>query len=122
MLLTIRLVNHIWPKIIQIFVKQICLQIHEILQVNTRQNSSLAQPEGRRGGGGGGAIAPPPNNAFSEFCRYICKCVGTCKPTSMSFVPTNYPKYQQSIEKIAVLECENANNFYARSLRLLAYA
>ena len=37
--------------------------------------------------GGGGPAPPPPNNAFSEFCRYIWKSVGTCKPTSMSFVP-----------------------------------
>ena len=42
---------------------------------------------------------PPPNNAFSEFCRYIWKFVATCKPTSMSFVPTKYLKYQQNIER-----------------------
>ena len=44
-----------------------------------------------RGGGGGGqgAVVPPSNNAFSEFCRYIWKFVGICKPTSMSFVYTD---------------------------------
>ena len=50
-------------------------------------------------GGGGGHLPPPPNNAFSEFCRYIWKFVGTYKPTSMSFVPTKYLKYQQNIER-----------------------
>ena len=48
-------------------------------------------------GGGGGQ--PPPHNVFSEFCRYISKFVATCKPTSMSFVPTKYLKYQQNIER-----------------------
>ena len=47
----------------------------------------------------GGRRASPPPNAFSEFCRYIWKFVGTCKPTSMSFVPTKYLKYQQNIER-----------------------
>ena len=51
------------------------------------------------GGGQGGNSPPPPNNAFSEFCRYISKFVATCKPTSMSFVPTKYLKYQQNIER-----------------------
>ena len=50
------------------------------------------------GGGGRGAIAHP-HNAFSEFCRYIWKSVGTCKSTSMSFVPTKFLKYQQNIER-----------------------
>ena len=50
------------------------------------------------GGGGGGQL--PPNNAFSEFCRYIWKFVGTYKPTSILHVsvPTKYLKYQQNIE------------------------
>ena len=65
-----------------------------------------------RGGGGGcrGAIAPPPNKSFSEFCRYIWKFVGTCKPTSIVII-----LYRQSIwstdkilKEIAVLECKNA--------------
>ena len=43
--------------------------------------------------------ATAPNNAFSEFCRYIWNFVGTCKPTSMSFVPTKFLKYQQNIER-----------------------
>ena len=51
------------------------------------------------GGGAGGAAAPPPNNAFSDFCRYIWKFVGTCEPTSMSFVPTKYLMYRQNIER-----------------------
>ena len=46
-------------------------------------NTSVAR-EGPGGGGGG------PNNAISEFCRYIWQFVGTCKPASMSFVPTKY--------------------------------
>ena len=49
-----------------------------------------------RGGQGGQLPPPPPHNAFSEFCRYIWKFVGTCKPTSMLFAPT---KYQQNIER-----------------------
>ena len=52
-----------------------------------------------RGGGGRQLPPPPPNNAFSEFCRYIWKFVGTCKPTSMSFVPTKYMMYRQNIER-----------------------
>ena len=52
-----------------------------------------------RGGGGGGNFPPPPHNAFSEFCRYIWKFVGTCKPTSMPFVPTKYLMYPQNIER-----------------------
>ena len=56
-----------------------------------------------RGGGGGAGgqfhPPPPPNNAFSEFCRYIWEFVGTCKPTSMSFVPTKFLKYRQNIER-----------------------
>ena len=55
-----------------------------------------SQRGGGGGGGGGGAIAP--NNAFSEYCRYIWKFVRTCQPTSMSFVPIKYQKYQQNIE------------------------
>ena len=42
---------------------------------------------------GAGAIPPPPPPMlFRSF-------VGTCKPTSMSFVPTKYLKYQQNIER-----------------------
>ena len=50
-------------------------------------------------GGQGAIVPPPPNNAISDFCRYIWKFVGTCKPTSMSLctdkvsdVPTKYLK------------------------------
>ena len=61
---------------------------------------SCMHQRSQRGGGGRGATAPPPpNNAFSEFCRYIWKFVGTCKPTSMSFVPTKYLMYRQNIER-----------------------
>ena len=59
--------------------------------------TSVARGGGR--GGGGNCPPPPPNNAFSEFCRYIWKSVGTCKPTSMSFLPTKFLKYQQNIER-----------------------
>ena len=52
-----------------------------------------------KGGGGAGGQRPPSNNAFSEFCRYIWKFVGTCKPTSMPFVPTKYLKYQLNFER-----------------------
>ena len=48
------------------------------------------------------SVSPPPPPQimfFSEFCRYIWKFVATCKPTSMSFVPTKYLKYQQNIER-----------------------
>ena len=65
-------------------------------------SASLALPAISVAGGGGGAgrqSPPPPNNAFSEFCRYIWKFVATCKPTSMSFVPTKYLKYQQNMER-----------------------
>ena len=58
--------------------------------------TSVARGEGGRGGGN---CPPPPNNAFSEFCRYIWKSVGTCKPTSISFVSTKFLKYQQIIER-----------------------
>ena len=59
------------------------------------KNLSPLRSTGVTGGGGG---LPPPHIAFSEFCRYIWKVVGTCNPTSMSFVPTQYLKYQQNIE------------------------
>ena len=65
------------------------------INLNSLQNTSVARGGG--GGEGGGAIAP--NNAFSEFCRYIWKSVGTCKPTSMSFVPTKFLQYEQKIER-----------------------
>ena len=39
---------------------------------------SVARGGGGGGGGQGGNCPPPPNNAFSEFCRYIWKFVGTC--------------------------------------------
>ena len=68
------------------------------MQQHMRQHT-LAWPEGGGGGGPGGTIAPPPNNAFSDFCRYIWKFVGTCKPTSMSFVPIKYLMYRQNIER-----------------------
>ena len=58
----------------------------------TRCTASVTSVARGRGGGGG-------NNGFSEFCRYIWKFVATCKPTSMSFVPTKYLKYQQKIER-----------------------
>ena len=60
---------------------------------------------------GVGAIA---NNAFLKFYWYTWKFVGTCKPTSMSFVPTKYLKYQQNIERNSSLECKNAkiHRFY----------
>ena len=56
---------------------------------------------------------PPPNNAFLEFCRYIWKFVGTSKPTSLSFVPTEYlkPSTNKILKETAVLECENAKIF-----------
>ena len=55
---------------------------------------------------------PPPHNAFSEFCRYIWKFVGTCKPTNMSFVPAKYKKYtNQILKEIPVFECENVKLF-----------
>ena len=50
------------------------------------------------------------------FCRYIWKFVGTCKPTSMSFVPTKYLKYQRSFRmrkfsKLARSAC--SHNIYS---------
>ena len=58
---------------------------------------SLAKPIFLHLGGGGAegppfAPPPPPHNAFSEFCRFIWKFVGTWDPASMSFVPTKYWK------------------------------
>ena len=70
--------------------------------VRTTQHANRNTSVARGGGGGGqGAIIPPPppNNAFLEFCRYICKFIGTCKPTSMSCIPSKYLKYQQNIER-----------------------
>ena len=61
----------------------------QILNPNPIQTTN-PYPLAYRGGGGGGGG----NNAFSEFCRYILKFVGTCKPTRMSFVPTKIVKYQ----------------------------
>ena len=80
----------------------------------------MSQP----GVGGRGAIAPPPpsNNAFLEFCQYIWRFVGTCEPTSTSFVPKKYLKYQQNIERNSSFICENAKIFEGRSLRSLAYS
>ena len=60
---------------------------------------SVAGGWGWGGGRAGGQFPPTPNDAFSEFCRYISKFVATCKPTSMSFVPTKCLKYQQNIER-----------------------
>ena len=37
------------------------------------------------------------------------------KATSMSIIPTKYLKCQQNIERIKVLECENAKILLARS-------
>ena len=50
----------------------------------------------RRSGGGGGRV--PPSNISGGGDRPP-SFVGTCKPTSMSFVPTKYLKYQQNILK-----------------------
>ena len=48
--------------------------------------------------GGGGAIAPPPpNNAFSEFCRYIWKFVGTLGNLSVHVSRQACHLYRQTI-------------------------
>ena len=78
-----------------------------------KMNTSVA------GGGGGGKEGGqlPPIMPFRSFAGYICKFVGTCKPTSMSFVQTKYLKYQQSIERyrsFIMLKCEQYLTSLAR--------
>ena len=53
------------------------------------------------GGGGRGATPPPPIMLFQSFVGTFrnLSLHHTCKPTSMSFVPTKYLKYQQNIER-----------------------
>ena len=77
------------PLIMAFNVRENTVFKHE-LSKSPYRGRSISVARAQRGGGvGRGAIAPPPpNNALSEFCRYIWKFVGTCKPTSMSFVPT----------------------------------
>ena len=51
---------------------------------------------------GGTCPPPPPIMPFRTFFGMIWKFVGTCKPTSMSFVPTKYVMYRQNIERNGV--------------------
>ena len=53
--------------------------LSQIQVQHLHQSTSVARGGG--GGGGGcwqeGQLPPPPHNAFSEYCRYIWKSVGT---------------------------------------------
>ena len=60
-------------------------------------------------GAGRGQSPPPPIMLFRSFVGiHIKKLRYTCKPTSMSFVPTKY--LNRILKEIAVLKCENSNN------------
>ena len=76
-------------------------------------STSVARRGGGGGGGGKGPMAPPPPPImpFRSFVGTFGKFVDTRKPTSMSFVPTKYPKYQQNIERNNTLVCKNAKIF-----------
>ena len=75
----------------------------------------------RRGGGGGrGEIAPLHHNAISEFFdTFGHLSVHVYKPTSMSFLRTEYLKYQQNIERSSSFITGKC--FSVRSLRSLEH-